>query len=107
MKIIEPIKTIQWLNLVAEKTQSKSNNDLSKYLKISRQTVSQQKLGQHAQEPLQALRTAEILEIAPIIVIACSCWERTKDETAKAKWRELFLANCGGTFIHCTKPNEE
>ncbi len=75
-----------------------SDADLARKLGVKKQTVSAQRLGKHTQEPLQALRTARLLELCPIVVIAAACWERAKDEEVKSEWALVYHRNGGGLF---------
>lgn len=106
MENIKPLKTIEWLELVRIKTGAKNDSELAIFLEVKRQTISQQKKGQHAQEPLQAAKTAEILEIAPFLVIICSCWERTNNKKSKEKWEKLYLRESGAKFIQCSQTGD-
>jgi DNA-binding XRE family transcriptional regulator len=101
-----PLKTVQWLDLVKEKTGAKTDADLARTLGIKKQTISQQRKGKHSQEPLQALRTARIMEICPIIVIAAACWERAKDDAIKSEWATLYYRNSGSLVIPCAEPGD-
>lgn len=101
-----PPKTVQWLDLVKAKTGAKTDAELARTLGIKKQTISQQRKEKHTQEPLQALRTARLLEICPIIVIAAACWERAKDEAIKSEWAILYWRNSGALVIPCTEPSD-
>ena len=85
MNTIEPLKTVQWLDLVKARTGALTDADLARKLGIKKQTISAQRLRKHTQEPLQALRTARLLELCPILVIAAACYERAKDEEIKSE----------------------
>lgn len=101
-----PPKTVQWLEMVKDKTGAKTDADLARALGIKKQTISQQRKGKHTQEPLQALRTARIMEICPIIVIAAACWERAKDDAVKSEWATLYYRNSGSLVIPCAEPGD-
>ncbi len=103
MNTIEPLKTVQWLDLVKARTGALTDADLARKLGIKKQTISAQRLGRHTQEPLQALRTARLLELCPILVIAAACHERAKDEEIKSEWACVYLRN-GGNLLLITNP---
>lgn len=67
MDTLTPPKTVQWLDMVKAKTGAKTDAELARTLGIKKQTISQQRKEKHSQEPLQALRTARILEICGIM----------------------------------------
>lgn len=98
MNTIQPLKTVQWLDLVKAKTGAISDAEIARRLGVKKQTVSAQRLGKHTQEPLQALRTARLLELCPILVIAAACWERAKEPEIKSEWALVYSRNGGGLF---------
>lgn len=102
--LLIPLTTIEWIEQVRIKINAKSDIDIARALKIKKQTISQQLLKQHTQMPLQALRIARILEISPILVIACACWELARNEEDKFEWQVVFSRNSGGTFIRMSQP---
>lgn len=106
MNPIEPLKTVQWLDLVKARTGALTDADLARKLGVKKQTISAQRLGKHTQEPLQALRTARLLELCPIVVIAAACWERAKDETVKLEWALVYHRNGGGLLIAHAKTGQ-
>lgn len=103
MDTLTPPKTVQWLDMVKAKTGAKTDAELARTLGIKKQTISQQRKEKHSQEPLQALRTARILEICPIIVIASACWERAKEPATKLEWATLYYRNSGALVIPCAE----
>lgn len=103
MDTLTPPKTVQWLDMVKAKIGTKTDAELARALGIKKQTISQQRKEKHTQEPLQALRTARILEICPIIVIAAACWERARDEAVKSEWAILYYRNSGALVIPCAE----
>lgn len=97
MPLSIPQTTIDWLDLVKTKIGARTDAQLADTLGIKPQTVSQQRKGKHKQQPLQALRTARVLGLSPMAVIAAACWESSTKESDKAEWAAVYRQTSGET----------
>lgn len=92
-----PPTTIDWLDLVKTKIGARTDSQLAGALCIKPQTVSQQRKGKHKQQPLQALRTARVLGLSPMAVIAAACCESSTKESDKIEWAAVYRQTSGET----------
>lgn len=105
--MIEPLTTVDWLNLVKAHIEARTDSQLADTLGIKRQTVSQQRARIHTMGMTQAIRTAHILQLPELAVIACAAIETyAKDRKARLEWRALWQREIPADFKPTPKAHE-
>lgn len=84
---IEPLNTVQWLDLVKHHIDATTDAQLADALCVMPQTISQQRHRQHTMGVTQALRIAHILGLPQLAVIACAALDTyAKDPKSRLEW---------------------
>jgi len=82
--------TLDYVDAVKIKHDLPSDYALAKLLGVSKQAVSNYRLGKGGFDDLTAVRVAELLNLNPMEVIAVANRERAKSEDARRVWTGLF-----------------
>lgn len=88
---MKPKQTTDYLNDMITAYQITSMEDLAKMIGISRQAIHYQLEKKRCMAPLQAVKTAKLLDLPVLMVIAATQAEQAKTPDAKAIWTEIYL----------------
>lgn len=81
--------TLRCLNEIQRRTGATTGKELADLLGVVEMSVSRYRSKGHGMSDEVALRAAEILGIAPNVLLAALAEERAQTEEAKSQWRKI------------------
>jgi hypothetical protein len=95
--------TISYLDDAKEKLGIKSDYGMAKWMSLSRNALSQYRLGKSIIDDYAAAKIASVLEIDPMVLIAAANAEREKDKERQEFWQNFYerLGGVAASIIFC------
>lgn len=87
---MDRLTTVQWLDLVKQELNLKSDNELAINLGVTRQTISGYRKGKASMNAKVATTIAARLEIWPMLTIASTMYEQATKEEDRLFWQGQF-----------------
>ena len=99
------MRTTDYIDAAKEKLNISSDYAFSKWLGVTRNTISNYRQGIRVIDDMTATKLADIVGINPLIVIAQANLEREKSETGKKFWKEILgRVACVVVALPCLMP---